>query len=491
MTPESKLFCDISHWQGEFDMTLLKNLGHELVMLKATDGWYMPEKDGNYIFDAAHHIDAYFVDNAVNANAAGLMFTPYMYVRFTNPKGTTYDKKMLMHMQLVYLIGALGELPAELQEVRTIVLDVEDSIADIVAAGLQAADVEEMLMALVTEARDLFDDVIMYTGLWWTDQMLGDDTLEWLAERVSLWEAEYRNVTLKIDANGNTTGYDLFYIPSIAHGFVPEFAESANDMNGKLFAHQFTDDGHIHGYTGDLDFNITFMSTLALKDLFDLNIPTEEPGPDNVMDIIELQQRQIDALRTAVNKNTNDVEGIFTGLQLIAKQLNVNSKAMWDLTNILLGTVPEEPEEPPIEEEPPTEEGENPDWFQWWLKPMSEWPTKVDGLRVAYVAPANKVALYAGEDSIFQDPELRPTSDPENSASMRIAVKPEQPVMVYTGGTEYANVDDKEVRPFRLGSLYAYLVMHEQRLDGLRVWEAVNDDQKLYIPMSKVTIIKK
>lgn len=191
--------------------------------------------------------------------------------------------------------------------------------------------------------------------------------------------------------------------------------------------------------------------------------PTEPPEVD--MGILENMQEQIDELVALVATQGDKLDTILAKID----GLEVPSD----------GGTTEPPVEPPAEQVifDPT-------------APEAEWPQSVNGLRVAYVTPTQtQLPLFAGEDAIFQDKELRPWSSVDNTASMRINVKQGEPVMVYADGPQYQGVPDQEVRPYKLGGFFGYLVMKEQKLDGVKLWEKVAD--KLYIPVGKVEIIKK
>lgn len=368
---DQKLFADISHWQGDIPVVLLMDLGHDLVIIKASDGYYMPNKQGQYTsFTEDDHVDAWFVDNVMKAAQLDMLWAPYHFVRFTNAYNNKFSRDILLEKNLEYLMGALTKLPEELQGVQTVVLDIEQDISELFDRGITSAFVSDFVIDLVNLYLLYFKNVIIYSGSWWTSQMLDNQTLESLATKVSMWEAEYRSNRL-IYEGGNCIGYENSYIPTLPHGFKPEFATNIQDLNGRLFAHQFTDDAHIKGYTGDLDFNITHLSSEAINSLFSLMVEEEEPP------MIELRKLE-EILETISETHTIMAYSMHT----IAKQLEI-------FINKMSGMPPIEEEEP-IEEEPVDVEA----WleqYSWRTNQiLQEWSDPWEGN-----LPSDKKVLYS------------------------------------------------------------------------------------------------
>lgn len=131
--------------------------------------------------------------------------------------------------------------------------------------------------------------------------------------------------------------------------------------------------------------------------------------------------------------------------------------------------------EPLPEPVPPGEDG----WYEWWKRPMEDWPTHVDTLRVGYVrVSVDKSPLYTLNDVfstdvpvIYEDEDLR---ENDTTDAKRIIAKEGKWLMVYVKGDVYANVRDKNVRPFGEnidGDGLYYRVMNEQIVDGIALWD--------------------
>lgn len=132
-------------------------------------------------------------------------------------------------------------------------------------------------------------------------------------------------------------------------------------------------------------------------------------------------------------------------------------------------------------------------WMGWWdLQDITQAPTKVEGLRVAYVTlKPDTIPLLTFDRGLREDGNLffknirpfsstmlRPTSHPDNANSMRIIAKRPRILMVYAGGNEYDlnnhpwwDGEDKEVRPFiGDGGNDIFIVMKENYIiDGVNL----------------------
>lgn len=145
--------------------------------------------------------------------------------------------------------------------------------------------------------------------------------------------------------------------------------------------------------------------------------------------------------------------------------------------NTLIENKPDQPTPPAPT--PPVDDA----WYAWWTRPMEEWPTHVDGLRVGYVrVNVDKSPLYVlGENRvprILEDDTLREGSGTD---AKRIIAKDGRWLMVYALGDTYAGVMSQEVRPFGEnidGDGLYYRVMNEQPIDGIALWDY---DYTLYV----------
>lgn len=284
------IFCDLSHWNGKMNMALLAALGHKVVVIKASDNYYMPTKEGKYIYDEEHHVDSWFVDNAVDAYNNGMEVSPYHFVRFTKTYTHWGDtKEQTIQKNLDYFQDAISRLPEEYRNFRTVVLDFEEhDKEDMLLNGLTKTDVSKMARAIVDLYLQHFENVIMYSASWWAyDWMLAED-MEYIASKVLYWEAEYYGVRL-YDTAGNTIGLnDGGRLPTLPPQIKRVFATDS-DYIGNLFAHQFTSSAKIVGYPKGVDMSRTQLSGAALVKLFSLATEEpEEPGEGEIdMGILE------------------------------------------------------------------------------------------------------------------------------------------------------------------------------------------------------------
>jgi GH25 family lysozyme M1 (1,4-beta-N-acetylmuramidase) len=263
-------FPDISHHKGDLDIQIFANAGHRIVISKASDNYHLPDINGKYDFAAERHYDSRFVQNFTNTRQAGLVAGAYHFCRWDRPTAT---RPQIVQANLDYFQTAVKLLPAENQkEVVTAVLDMEQSATQLQAAGLNRTVISEMAKDMVTLFLENYENVILYSGSWWTDEWLTQATTEWMAERVGVWEPEY--VTLV----GNDP-YNLNYKPSVPKGFLNEYALKANDVVGKLFAWQYTAGGRFTNITSSIDLNLTALPKEELFTLFHQEGAVDPPPP--------------------------------------------------------------------------------------------------------------------------------------------------------------------------------------------------------------------
>lgn len=296
-------FCDISHWEGDVDFGRLKALGHKLVIMKASDGYYMPSKDSAYTYDEEHHVDAWFVDNVRKAVEADMLWAPYHFVRFTNTFKNAFPDTLLAAKQLQYLEGALERLPGtQGLDVRTVVIDVEEPSNTLIERGVSAARVCDMMLNVVDLYCERFDHVIMYTGSWWSNQWLDEETRAYIAENVTLWEAEYRTSVGLVETPEGTKGLLHPYVPTVSSPFKQEYATSVDDMIGSIFALQYTDKGKVAGHSTGFDMNITAFSDEELDYLFKpySEVPQPPPYEEDILTVLaynmSLVQQKLDMM---------------------------------------------------------------------------------------------------------------------------------------------------------------------------------------------------
>lgn len=254
-------FADISHFQGAVDVQVFARAGYSLAIIKASDNYHMPDANGRYDFAAQRHTDAYFTGNFVRTRAASLVAGAYHFCRFDRPLPLS-RRTAIVQANLENFQNAVGQLPAEHRaSIHTAILDMEQSAVQLHLAGLTPVIVSGMAKDLVTLFLEHYARVILYSGSWWTDQWLTSETTEWMAERVGVWEPEY------VSINGNRPGNPA-YQPSVPAGFSNQYALSAADYLGKLFAWQFTNKARFTGMDGAIDLNQTRLPKEELFRLF-------------------------------------------------------------------------------------------------------------------------------------------------------------------------------------------------------------------------------
>ena len=297
-------FADVSHHKGALDIQNFANLGHRMVVSKASDNYHLPDIYGKYDFSAERHYDARFVENFVHTRENGLIAGAYHFCRFDRPQPLT-KRTAIVEANLTYFQTAIQRLPEQYQEeVDTAILDMEQSAEQLRAAGLNRSIISEMAMDMVTLFLENYSHVILYSGSWWTDEWLTSAATEWMAERVGVWEPEYVTIISNMPWNKN-------YKPSVPKGFSNEYAESADDYIGKLFAWQYTAKGRVPNVYSNIDLNLTALKKDELYTLFHqegaVDPPPEPPGngngeePDILQAIQSLDSKMID-LQTAINE---------------------------------------------------------------------------------------------------------------------------------------------------------------------------------------------
>ncbi len=302
-------FPDISHHKGDLDIQTFANAGHRMVIIKASDNYHMPDRDGRYDFSANRHFDSRFVQNFVNTRAAGLVAGAYHFVRFDRPLPVD-NRDAIVQANLEYFQTAVNLLPAEYQtEVVTAILDIEQSASQLQAAGLNRSIVSRMAKDIVTLFLENYESVILYSGSWWTNEWLTTETTEWMAERMGVWEPEY----VSID---NNSPINPSYKPSVPRGFSNEYALTAGDVTGKLFAWQYTATGRFPGIPTNIDLNLTSLPKEELFTFFHQDGSVDPPEPPTGEELGDL----LDGL-ASLDTNIANIEQLVAENKLTVEQL--------------------------------------------------------------------------------------------------------------------------------------------------------------------------
>ena len=264
-------FADISHHKGELDISVFAQAGHRLVISKASDSYHLPDKEGNYNFAADRHYDSRFVENYVKTRENGLAAGAYHFFRFDRPLPVT-NRVQIVKKNLEYFQIAIGMLPSAHQDIQCVILDIEQSATQLIAAGLNKASVSDMAIDMVKLFAEHYKYLILYSGSWWTNEWLTWDCTEWMAERMAVWEPEYRI------QDGSVVPPDVDYQPSVPKGFSTEYVTSVDDFNGKMFAWQFSSKGNFFG-VNNIDTNQYRMPKDEVFKLFNTDGSVDPPEP--------------------------------------------------------------------------------------------------------------------------------------------------------------------------------------------------------------------
>lgn len=262
-------FADLSHHKGDLDIQVLANAGHRLVITKASDNYNLPDRNGRYEWNPQRHTDSRFVQNYVGARKAGLAAGAYHFCRWDRPLGVGRDG--IIEANLQYFQEAIEAMRPDYQNIKTVILDMEQPGTQLQAAGLGKAAVSGMAVDMVRLFGEHYENLILYSGSWWSNEWLLPETTKWMAERMMVWEPEY---TIR---DGSITPPDPNYKPSVPVGFSNEYAVKWNDV-GKMFAWQFTDKGNFYG-SDNIDTNQYMMPKDEVFKLFGTDGAVDPPDP--------------------------------------------------------------------------------------------------------------------------------------------------------------------------------------------------------------------
>lgn len=279
-------FTDLSHHKLDVDIQTFADAGHRLCVTKASDNYHLPDRDGKYDFAAERHYDSRFVQNFVNTRNVGLVAGAYHFFRWDRPRAT---REQIVQANLDNFQTAINLLPEEHRNIKCAILDMEQPGTQLQAAGLGKAAVSSMARSMVEAFAEKYEHLILYAGSWWTDEWLTRETTVWMAERMSVWEPEYRAIS-------NNVPLDPDYKPSVPYGFSNEYAVSADDYIGKLFAWQFSAGGRFPGISPNIDINQTRMPKEELYKLFHQDGAVDPPEPPPVDDKCPVIKKVIELL---------------------------------------------------------------------------------------------------------------------------------------------------------------------------------------------------
>ena len=264
-------FPDVSHHKGDLNMQIFADAGYRLVVSKASDNYHLPDKSGKYDFAAERHYDAWFVDNVLKTREAGLVAGAYHFCRWDRPVSS---KTEIVKANYRNFQTAIERLPFQHQHFNCAILDMEQSATQLNAAGLNKYEVSAMARDMVELFGEHFEYLILYSGSWWSDVWLTADVTSWMATRMAVYEPEYKSIYNNKPISPN-------YSPSVPSGFSNEYATSADDFVGKMFAWQFTDKGRFPGIDSNIDLNQTRMPKSELYRIFGQDGSVDPPGTPN------------------------------------------------------------------------------------------------------------------------------------------------------------------------------------------------------------------
>lgn len=308
-------FADVSHHKGELNFQSFADLGHRILISKASDNYNLPFKDGHYEWNPWNHTDVYFVDNYIGARSVGLLAAGYHYARFDRPTGLSNSD--LAKSNIENYMAAIDQLPpAFAEEVSVGILDVEQEAAQLQAAGIGKAKVSDVTVNMVERLFSIFGKVIFYSGSWWTDQWLTAEALAEIAKLATCWEPEYPTGMLGSDGHSITPSFQE-YVPTVPKGFQAVFTTNADDMVGKLFAHQYTNSGRVPGVVSNIDLNRTEMSKEELYRYFGQDGTVDPPpggGGETDISGLEADHDEIILNQSIMNQK---LDHILVGIEMI------------------------------------------------------------------------------------------------------------------------------------------------------------------------------
>lgn len=128
-------------------------------------------------------------------------------------------------------------------------------------------------------------------------------------------------------------------------------------------------------------------------------------------------------------------------------------------------------------------------WWEWWLKPQSEWPRVVEGAVVAYVQVKEEVALRCWKRTNLQGYPIFQISQPPGEGTdvyRRTIVKPGKWLMVYPKGDgKTPPYYGATLRPVKGDSgVLCFHCMDENFADGKRFDQ--NPDRPLFVPVTAI-----
>lgn len=262
-------FADISHHKGDLDIQTFADAGHRLCVSKASDSYNMPDKDNQYHWWPQRHHDSRFVQNYVGTHQVGLIPAAYHFVRFDRPLPVA-GRQAIIEANLTYFQDAIRLLPEDQQKISCAIIDIEQRGTQLKEAGLDKRAVSNMARAIVELFEAAYARLILYSGSWWAYEWLTPETTKWMAERMAVWEPEY----VAID---NNLPKNMGYKPSVPVGFSNEYATSADDFIGKMFAWQFTSSGRFPGIRSNIDLNLTALPKEELYKIFEIDGAVDPP----------------------------------------------------------------------------------------------------------------------------------------------------------------------------------------------------------------------
>lgn len=452
-------FADVSHHKGRLDFAVFAALGHRIIISKASDSYHLPDRFGKFDFSADRHIDSYFVDNFVGTREQGLVAGAYHFVRFDRPLPLS-NKVQIVEKNLEYFQAAVGMLPAKYRaEVVTPILDAEQSPEQLRAAGLDKATVSDMMIDIFDLFLEHYQNLILYSGSWWSDDWLTEETTQYMAERAGVWEPEYLALV-------DNLPYRMDYRPSVPKGFSNEYALTAEDHKGKLFAWQYTAKGRVPGEDSDIDLNLTALPKSELYKLFGQEGSVDPPdggsgdpgtgGGLTLSEIADLLDEALSSLRTDIGVVKIRVDDIWDKVSAASSPGDSGGSG---------GS-----EEPGVEFDYRTV-------LNWEKVDRSLWPNKVIDFsgqerRVAYVVATKEVPILTPDKIdkdkdpwVYQWEEAESALYGNTTRAKRIIPNVGRVIQVFNDGPQWYN-------PFKLnlfkgnGGAHAAEVTPFQTIDG-------------------------
>lgn len=259
-------FVDISYHKGIVDLNRIKNAGYDAVVLKATDGFFMPDSlDENPTWTG--HTDPTFYLYWKQLKNLFRWRGAYHFLRVDDEIAKNRGR-LTSYEQIPYFYEVITSEGLEWDDI--IILDIEQAAGQI--DYLSGSVIATRIQDAIASTETLFErKPIIYTGAWWWEIYHKYFDSNFMYE-YPFWLSHYWGIDSNNDINYN--GYNYYLKPNRAF---PEAWKAVledrlaycripminNDPNGtpsinpdKIWMWQFTESGRVDGVSSTLPKNV-------------------------------------------------------------------------------------------------------------------------------------------------------------------------------------------------------------------------------------------